>query len=332
MVASFFRTSAAFLVLGALVGACHKNRPPPPDPAVIATVNGEPLPFKEFDRELARDLRAPEGDGPPPDAETVDKVRRQLLERMVAERLMLQAARQLNLTVKAEEIDRRLLRIKSDYSGEGYIQALEESQLTQTEYEQKTLMRLTLEKLLSEHVYPRVALTEEEIRQEYDKDPKTYAEPEQVRAAQIVVKTLEDAQKVLAQLRAGKRFEEMARKYSLSADAKVGGDLGFFPRGVMPPEFDEVAFQLGVNQLSDVVTTEYGFHIFKVLERRPARKRSFAEVREKVEAVLLARKRRDAEADFRKSLRDNASVHVNETALASAQGETTLTGEEPKHP
>src|SRR5262249_36482623 len=159
------------------------------------------------------------------------------------------------------------------------------------EHRQKTAVRLTLEKLLSEHVYPRVALTEEEIRQEYDRDPTTYAEPERVRAAQIVVKDVEEAQKILAQLRSGKRFEDLARKYSLSADAKVGGDLGFFPRGVMPPQFDEVAFQLGVNQLSDVVATEYGFHIFKVLQRSPARKRSFAEVRSKVEAVLLRRKR-----------------------------------------
>jgi parvulin-like peptidyl-prolyl isomerase len=320
------------LCLGLLTNGCHRHRPPPPDPTVVALVNGEPLLFKDFDRELARDLRAPEGDGPPPSPATVEKVRHELLDRMVGELLMLQAARQLNLTVAPEEVDRRLMRIQSDYTGEGYTKALEESQLTQTEYQQKTVMRLTLEKLLSQHVYPRVALTEEEIRQEYDRDPSVYAEPEEVHAAQIVVKTLEEAQHVLAQLHSGKHFDEMARKYSLSADAKVGGDLGFFPRGVMPPQFDDVAFRLGVNQTSDVVTTEYGFHIFKVLEKRPARKRTFGEVREKVEATLLAHKRAVAEADFLKALRAAANVQINETVLATSHGETKLAAEEPKHP
>jgi peptidyl-prolyl cis-trans isomerase C/foldase protein PrsA len=287
---------------------------------VVATVNGEPLLLKDFDRELGQDLRSPDGEGPPPAPEMVDRVRRGLLERMVGEMLMLQAARKLNLAVSPEEVARREMRIKSDYSGEGFSQALEESQLTPAEYQQKTAARLTLEKLLSEHVYTRVAVTEEEIRQEYDRDPNAFAEPERVRAAQIVVKTMEEAQRILAQLRAGKRFEELAQKFSLSADAKVGGDLGYFPRGVMPPQFDEVAFRLGVGQLSEVVATDYGFHVFKVLDRRPARKRSFGEVRDKIEAALLSKKRAQAEADFKKSLRDKAQVQVNDTALALAQG------------
>ena len=326
------RLTLALIAAGAFLTACHTQRAPPPDPAVVAVVNGETLTFKDFDRELARDLRAPEGDGPPPSPETVNTVRHELLDRMVGELLMLQSARQLNLAVKPDEVDRRLLRIQSDYSGDGYTQALEESQLTQAEYQQKTVARLTLEKLLSEHVYPRVALTEEEIRQEYDRDPGRYAEPDEVHAEQIVVKTLEDAQKVQAQLRSGKKFEELARKFSLSADAKVGGDLGFFPRGVMPPQFDDAAFRLGVNQVSDIVTSDYGFHLFKVLEKRAAKKQSFAEVRGKVEAVLLAKKRTRAEADFRDALRKGAQVTVNETVLASAQGTTKLMPEEPKRP
>jgi peptidyl-prolyl cis-trans isomerase C/foldase protein PrsA len=225
-----------------------------------------------------------------------------------------------------------MMRIRSDYSGEGFNQALEESQLSPAEYQQRTTNRLTLERLLSEHVYPRVALTEEEIRQEYDRNPDAYSEPERVRAAQIVVKTLDEAKSILAQLRAGKRFEDLARKYSLSADAKVGGDLGFFPRGVMPPEFDEVAFRLEVKQVSEVVTTDYGFHIFKVLDRSAAHKRSFGEVRNKVEALLLNKKRAQAESDFRKSLRDKADVKINEPALALALGATTVVAEERKAP
>ena len=83
----------------------------------------------------------------------------------------------------------------------------------------------------------------------------------------------------------GAKFGDLARAHSLSADARLGGDLGWFPKGVMPPEFDKVAFSLQPGQTSDVVTSEYGFHIFKVLDRRPAHI-SMASSREELHTYL----------------------------------------------
>jgi peptidyl-prolyl cis-trans isomerase C/foldase protein PrsA len=88
----------------------------------------------------------------------------------------------------------------------------------------------------------------------------------------------------------------------------------------MPPAFDEVVFKLGVGQVSDVVSTEYGYHLFRVLERKPARKREFAEVRQLVEAKLLEQKRTEAQESFEKELRDKAQVQVNEATLQAIRG------------
>jgi peptidyl-prolyl cis-trans isomerase C/foldase protein PrsA len=88
----------------------------------------------------------------------------------------------------------------------------------------------------------------------------------------------------------------------------------------MPPAFDEVVFKLPVGQVSDVVSTEYGYHLFRVQERKPARKREFSEVRQLVEMKLLEKKRAEAQAAFEKELRDKAQVQVNEATLQAIRG------------
>jgi peptidyl-prolyl cis-trans isomerase C/foldase protein PrsA len=191
---------------------------------------------------------------------------------------------------------------------------------------------LVTEKLFQEHVYARVAVTEGEIRSHYEAHRDEFREPEQVHAAQIVVKGLDDAKRVQQQLRSGKKFADMARKYSLSPDAKVGGDLGFFPRGVMPPQFDEVAFKLGVNQVSDVVTTDYGFHLFKVLEKRPPRAGDLPEARTRIQEKLLKEKREQAQLEYLQSLWRKAKIYINERALAAVLVKPRSTGAQTAEP
>src|SRR6266550_3793398 len=167
-----------------------------------------------------------------------------LLQTLTERTVLLQAAKAASIEVSPEEVDRRVLRIKADYPTEGFDDALAQGQISMPDLKRKTASMLAIEKLFATQVYPRVAVTEDEIRRYFDEHTAEFQEPEQVHAAQIVVKDLNDAKKIRDQLSAGKKFGDLARKYSLSADAKVGGDLGFFPRGVMPPQFDEVAFKL----------------------------------------------------------------------------------------
>ncbi len=111
----------------------------------------------------------------------------------------------------------------------------------------------------------------------------------------------------------------LAREHSLSPDARQGGDLGFFPRGVMPPPFDEVCFSLKPGQLSGVVRSSYGFHLFKLLEKRPARRRPLEEVAPSIAARLLAERRAAAEAQLVAGLRAKAAIAIDEAQLAAAR-------------
>ncbi|NTX09985.1 peptidyl-prolyl cis-trans isomerase [Myxococcus sp. CA056] len=303
----------------ALSQGCNTPVKLTPDDTVVATVNGEVLSRVDFEQELGRELASTEASQRTP--EEIEPFKRTLLDTYIHRMLLLQAARKNNVTVTPEEVDRGVLRLSGDYPAGNFNEVLAQGQLSMSELRAREASRLTIEKLFASHVYARVGVTEEELRAYYAAHEAELNESEQVHAAQIVVKGLDEARRLQTQLKSGKKFSDLARRYSLSADAKVGGDLGFFPRGQMPPAFDEVVFKLGVGQVSDVVSTEYGYHLFKVLERKPARKRDFAEARQWVEAKLMEQKRTEAQDAFEKELRDKAQVQVNETTLQAIRGQ-----------
>ncbi|WP_047861560.1 peptidylprolyl isomerase [Archangium gephyra] len=319
---TFARATPLLAALALAVGlaGCNKKDKEDPDANVVATVNGEVLSRADFEQELGRELASSANESGQHTPEDVEPYKRALLETLISRMVLLQEARTHNVTVSPEEVDRGVLRLSSDYPAGNFNDVLAQGQLSMAELKAREAARLTIEKLFTNHVYTRVAVTEEELRAYYAAHETEFSEPEQVRAAQIVVKGIDDARKVQAQLKSGKKFADLARKYSLSADAKVGGDLGFFPRGQMPPAFDQVVFYLSPGQVSDVVETEYGYHLFRVLEKKSGRKLEFTEVREQVETKLLAQRRAEAQETYEKELRTKAQVWVNEATLQAIRG------------
>ncbi len=306
-------------LLSLLLAACPEQVRPQQDPQVIATVNGEPVARADFEKELSRELQGLEGQ-PSRTPEQIEPYKQALLDTMVTRVVLLQAARQAQVQVSPEEVDRRVLALASEYPAEGFDQALNQGQMTRDELARTTKAQLIIERLFQEQVYNRVGVTEEAIRRYYDEHVDEFQEPEQVHAEQIVVKGLDDAKKLQQQLWAGKKFGDLARRYSLSPDAKVGGDLGFFAKGVMPSQFDEVVFKLAPGSVSEVISSDYGFHLFKVVEKKPARKKDLAEVRQEIEQKLLVQLKQKGQADYVKSLKDKAEVKVNEQALLTVTG------------
>jgi peptidyl-prolyl cis-trans isomerase C len=309
----------ALLLAPGLLLACARRGPPQLDPSVVATVNGESIPVVEFEHELALAYEVPEGaTAPAPDQ--LLALKQTVLQGLLDRQLLLQDARAKGISVAPEAVLGAVLRLKAEYQDAGFQEALAEERLSEADFQRKTAARLTVEKLVDEVVYERVAVTEEELQGFLEAHATEFQEPEEVHAAQIVVKDVEDARKLREELRAGAKFATVARAHSLSADGRLGGDLGWFPRGVMPPEFDKVAFSLEPGQVSDVVTSDYGFHIFKLLERRPAHRKELAQVRREVERRLLRDKKAKAQAAYVHSLRDRAAIRINDAALSKVSG------------
>ena len=140
-----------------------------------------------------------------------------------------------------------------------------------------------------------VSVTGQQIERYYNDNIQQYSTPEQVHAEHILLKTegkddaavKKQAEDILAQAKAGANFEDLAKKYSEDDSNKAkGGDLDFFGRGQMVKEFEDAAFAMQPGQISDLVKTQYGFHIIKMLEKRAASTKPLSEVRTQIEDQL----------------------------------------------
>lgn len=318
------RAPAALAAALVLAAGCPERKKGPEAVAVVATVHGEAVTADQFAGELAFVRRTSAGVLPQTDAEVV-AFRRATLEDYVDRMLLLDAAHDAGVTVTGDKVDREVLRLKADYHGAGYNEALTEGGLSQQELRERTRARLVVERYFVDEIFARVAVTDPEIEAYYKEHEAEFAQPEQVRAAQIVVKSEGEARRILSKIRfEGMSFDEAARRWSLSPDAKVGGDLGFFKKGVMPPVFDQACFALQKNQVSEVVASEYGFHLFKVLDRKSAEPMPLSRVRGEVEKLLWQKKRETAQRRAVLELRAGAGA----AACKDARGDAGLPDED----
>jgi peptidyl-prolyl cis-trans isomerase D len=189
----------------------------------------------------------------------------------------------------------------------------------------------------------KVRVPERDIERYYNDNIETYSTPEQVRASHILFKTegkkdeevKAKAEAVLKEVRAGRDFAELAKKYSEDeATAKNGGDLDYFSRGKMVPAFDEVAFALAPGQISDLVKTQYGYHIIKVTDKKPATTKTLDEVRTQITEQLAWEQAQKQAGDLATQIEQEVSKPADLDTAARAHGLTVrespyFTREEP---
>ena len=156
-------------------------------------------------------------------------------------------------------------------------------------FKNHALMRVTIDKMLE-----RITLTDEEAKLFYDEHPEQFLQPAQVSARHILVSDAAEMERILAEIEAGTSFEEAAQRYSTCPSREMGGHLGFFGRGQMVPEFERVAFETEVGEISGIVTTQFGVHVIKVEAKTPESVVPFEDVVEQIKPHLLNQKRSEA--------------------------------------
>ena len=240
-----------------------------------------------------------------------EELQRSFLVQLIDRELIHGEARRLQITLTDADVEAALQSYRQDYPGTSFEAMLQERGLTLQSWREELKESLIMEKLLDQAVYSRVSVTDDEVAAYFEANRDQFDRPAQVRARQIVVADEAEGQEVLGLLRQGQPFAEVAAEYSLSPDAQQGGDLGFFGRGEMPPEFDDIVFDLPVNRLSDLVKSEYGYHIFLVEEKRKAARLSKKEATEEIRSILEGSKKEEVYLGWLQDMRARAVIAVD---------------------
>lgn len=270
---------------------------------VVAVVNETVITNDALERELEMVKRQYESMGSPLFDAQLPEIKARVGEVLIDRELLYQESQKKKIVVDEKEVQERFQEWKGQYPSDD----LEKSALAAINHTEESLKKdirklMAIEKFIDQQFKGKVAVTEEEVKSFYDSHPNFFQKPEQVRASHILIKLdpnadpakkeearkkLEEAKKKLAQ---GGDFAALAKELSECPSSAQGGDLGFFHRGMMVKPFEDVAFALEPNNVSDIVETQFGYHLIKVTEKQPAGTVSLEESRDKIEEYLKGQK------------------------------------------
>ncbi len=262
-------------------------------------------------------------------------LRQQAVQNLVNRALLTEAAKDNGVKVTDAEVDSRIEQIKGQFkSEEDFNGQLEKSGMTPDGFREEVRKSIRLENLMDMKTAHISSPTEAESREYYDSNAAQFSNPERIRASHILISVGENdteeqkeqkrkkIEEIRSELLAGADFAELAAKYSDCPSKDRGGDLGFFARGQMVKPFEDAAFALDVGQISDVVTTRFGYHIIKVTEKEDAGKVSFDDARSNIEEFLLSRKKQAEINDYLDKLRDSAEIVYADSSLQAGAAQT----------
>jgi peptidyl-prolyl cis-trans isomerase C len=303
-----------------------------PAEGVAVTVNGFDITEKDIETRIKPRLEQMVARNKQLSPTFIEQLRTQMrkdaLEHMIVERLIDEQVKAAQIAVTTEDVNDFIQKMAASekLSMEDLKALVEASGQSFEQWKQQMQFekRLAYQKLFESKFNGEVNVTEENARQYYTENPQQFEVPEQIKVSHILIKPVTSdpnvepavakaaakvkAEELLKQIRDGADFAELAKANSNCPSSVHGGDLGFFSRGQMVPAFEEAAFALKVGQVSDVVETQFGFHIIKVTDKKEAGTKTFEEVKNNIMAMLTAKKQAELAERYIESLKAEANI------------------------
>jgi len=289
----------------------------------MAVVNGTVITKVQFDKEMGRyeQQMSMSGQAPGPDqmAETKDKVLKGLVDR----ELLIQQTKKLGIVMSDTELNDQIAGLKKRFSTEEqFTDALKQMSLTEVQLKQELSQDMAIKKMIDQEVGSKVTVTDQEEKTFYDAHPDYFKTPEMVRASHILIKVdpkASDADKAAARekiaaiqkkVQEGGDFAALAKESSECPSSANGGDLNYFQRGQMVGPFEEAAFTLQPGTVSDIVETQFGFHLIKVTEKKDPGVTPYEEIKDRIEKHLKQQKVNEQVVMYVDQLRSTAKIET----------------------
>jgi peptidyl-prolyl cis-trans isomerase C len=298
--------------------------PPKPVPAVlpdvIARVNGEDVKKDDFER-MIKTVESNAGQPVPPDRR--DEILRNLLDQLVVYTLLNQEAKARGLAPTDAEIEAKMQEVRQKFpTQDAFEKALKSRNMTLEGFRKDARVDISVNKVVEAELSTIPGPSDAEARDFYTKNPDRFKEEEAVRASHILIRVDPNADAstkakakatidtVLKKAKAGEDFAKLAQHYSQDGSAAQGGDLNYFPKGQMVPEFSNAAFALKPGEISSVVQTQFGYHVIKVTDRKPGRVVPFEEAAQQIKQFLDQQKKQERQKAFVDGLKKKAKIEV----------------------
>ncbi len=290
-------------------------------PDVLARVNGEAVTKGDFNRAVeAVEARA----GGPIPPEQRDQVLRGVLDQLIGYKVLAQETKARNIAVPDADVDARIGQIRGQFpNDEAFTQMLAQRKLTLEQVKSDAKQDMAISKMIDAEIAPKIAVKPEQMTDFYAKNPDQFKQGESVRASHILIavpkgadaatkaQARAKAEGILKDVKAGKDFAALAKENSADpGSAAQGGDLGFFQQGQMVGPFNDAAFSLAPGAVSDIVETDFGFHIIKVAEKKEGRTIPLEEVKPQLEQYLQQMNRQEQTESFVNGLKAKGKIEV----------------------
>lgn len=210
----------------------------------------------------------------------------QVLTQLITDCLLADEAAKAGIRPTDAELNEVYDQFKGQYTEAAFQEMLRLKGIDYAAWQTFRRRRYLIDRLAETRFTALPRITAAAVEQYYREHRAEFVEPEAVQVRQIVTEDEAAARQLREAILKGGNFAQLAMQYSLTPDAREGGDLGYIPRGSFPRVFDEVCSRLPVGAMSDVVKSDYGYHLFKVLDRRPAKVIALAEARSGIEERL----------------------------------------------
>jgi peptidyl-prolyl cis-trans isomerase SurA len=310
----------AWLLLGAVAGRGEVVD------RVVAIVNGDVITLSELNEEAqpyAQKIRDASY-GPEEERRMLFKLREEILNKMIDQALTDQESKRLGISVAESEVDQRLENIKKEkfLTDEDLRKALATEGYTLEDYRKKMKEQMLRMKLINVEVKSKIAITEKEIRDDYDKNKEQYQEKNEYHLRTILVKvpdgaTAEEKEDALQRMRAcvealkaGTPFDEVARRHSDDVTAKEGGDLGLFSLEELSNQFRETVRWMKAGEVSPVLETPQGYQLLMLEENQRASGKTFEKAKTEIEEKLFRKLADDKYAEWLEGLRERSYIKI----------------------
>lgn len=269
----------------------------------IAIVNGSAIARDEYNRELGQVRKRISRQNKFPSESQLSEIKKRILEQLIGRELLYQQSQRMGVKVKASEINERFESLKKRFTNESeFNNVLHEQNFSEDVVKAQFKRGIAIKQLIDSQIVPKVKVTDKETKSFYGRNPQYFKKSEQVRASHILVKVdpnadelqkaearkkLEDIQQELSQ---GKDFSDLARVFSEGPSSTKGGDLGYFERNQMVKPFEEAAFSLKPGRISKIVQTNFGYHLIKVIDKKPESIFAYEEIKNAISRDINRKK------------------------------------------